>query len=174
MAGIEDQIFQQQSDDGIHRQDVSGYEAPEISPKEVTEHLAQRVAAALEQTGLIEIVKVQANLVNQIHIMARVHLKDERKVANEVIYNILRRTEGVCKQHMGKQFLLKNERMAYALVFSFGSDDIRKAAHAVCDAITEVMPPMEVIESPLMGGGTPQSGGRKSGKKGAAPVAPGP
>ena len=151
-------------------QDVSKFSEPEMSPEQKTAHYAQIAAAALERTGVIEIVEVSANLVNQIHIMGRVKQEHERKVAHEIVNRVLLRAEQnpeTLECFLGKQFLRKNGKLCYAWVFSYGSKNIVEATHLFCDSVTEVSPKREVLEAPLMGAGTPQSSG---GGKGARPV----
>ena len=150
-------------------QDVSVFDAPNLSPEQHTEHTAGVLARAFEQTRLVEVVEVKANLVNQVHLLCRVKKEAERELVHTVVTRILARLEHNerVEAFIGKEFMLKRGKVIYAWVFSFASDDVREMAHAVCDAIDEARPRTEVLESPLMGSGTPQS---SSGGRGAAPV----
>lgn len=152
-------------------QSVDNFNAPDLTPEEMTEHYGNVIARALEGTGLIEVREVQANLVNQVHIMARVKEKNARVVAQKVISALLQRTEPTdIECFCGKQYLWVEGRLVYAWVFGFGSPDIKRMAQIVCDTIEVAVPPkrVEVLEAPLMGPGTPQSSG--PGSRGAAPV----
>ena len=156
-------------------QDVTQFEAPDISPEEFAEHIASRVASALEATKMFGVVEVKAGI-GQVHIMGRVKREHERRWAENVVYPmllILERSDE-CNGFIGKQYLLKDgkslDNMKYAWVISFASNDLRKSASEICTSFEPAIPRVEVTEAPLMGPGTPQSGGQRSGRKGASPV----
>lgn len=153
-------------------QDVSSFEAPDLTPEQMTEHYANMVAQSLAQTGLIEVREVQANLVNQLHILCRVKEKNARQVAQKLVKDLLRRTEASTdvEAFICKQYLLRDNDVVYAWVFSFGGPDVRRVAQIVCETIDASIPrkKVEVLEAPLMGTGTPASSG--PGSKGAAPL----
>ena len=151
-------------------QDVDAFAAPEISPEEFAEHMANSVANAIVATKFFEVVEVQAG-VGQIHILGRVKKEKEKTFMSQVVRPIL----GVinsddCSGFVGKQFLLKDNEVRYAWVVSFASNDLRHASSIVCRSFEQVVPVREVTEAPLLGRGAPQSGGRGTGRKGAAPV----
>jgi hypothetical protein len=153
-------------------QDLSVFEAPEITAQEYTEHTAGVIANFLEATGLVEVREIQANLVNQVHLLCRVKDANARTVAQKLVKAILVRAEvdGKIEAFIGKQFILKDGKLLYAWVFSFACEDLKRMAQVVCDAIEEAVPKrkIEVVESPLMGPGTPRSYG--PGSRGASPL----
>ena len=156
-------------------QDVHQFDAPDISPEEMAEHTASRVASALEATKMFGVVEVKAGI-GQVHIMGRVKREHERRWAEGVVYPMLLTMDKSeeCNGFIGKQYLLKEgkslESMKYAWVISFASNDLRKSALDLCTSFEATVPRVEVTESPLMGPSTPQSGGQRSGRKGASPV----
>jgi hypothetical protein len=152
-------------------QDVSEFEAPEISPEEFADHMANLVATALSSTKMFGVVEVRAGI-GQVHVMGRVKRERERQFVDKVVMPVLTVMESSddCNGFVGKQFILKDGSVKYAWVISFASNDLRRAAAEICRAFEEVIPRVEVTESPLMGPSTPQSGGRSSGKKGASPI----
>lgn len=159
--------------DGVNDvgQDIHDFDAPELSPEHLTEHYAGIIASALTKTGLVEVREIQANLVNQVHILARVQEKHARQVAQVLIRSILFKTlKTDIDSFCGKQFLVKDNDVVYAWVFSFGGKDVQYMARVVCEAIEEAVPQkrLEVLEAPLMGPGTPRSAG--PGSRGAAPI----
>lgn len=158
-------------------QDVSQFDAPDLSAVEHTEHIAQRVAAALEGTGLVGIVEVKANEVGQFQIMGRVKAEEERDVAHGVVKAILKRTQKKYNTHICKQFFLVEKKgaevLVYAWDFAFGCkrlDQILPMAHAIVAGIEDAVPPREVVASPLMGPSTPAGSVGAGGKKGASPI----
>ena len=117
------------------------------------------------------IVEVRAG-VGQLHVMGRVRRDMERKFLEQVIDPILRffdRNEEA-NGFVGKQFMLKEGEVKYAWVFSMSSNDLKGTAGGFCRSFEAAIPRVEVSESPLMGAQAPQSGGQKSGRRGAAPV----
>jgi hypothetical protein len=151
---------------------VSAFDAPDLSPEEMTEHAAGVIATALEATGLVEIRETQANMVNQVHLLCRVKEENARAVAHKMVFSILRSLahDEQVEAFLGKQFLLKSDKLAYAWVFSFAGEDLNHMMHIVCDAIELAIPrkKVDVLEAPLMGPGTPQSVG--PGSRGAAKI----
>lgn len=156
-------------------QDIDSFEEPELTPEEFAHHTARMVANALEATKMFGVIEIQAG-VGQAHIMGRVKREKERMFAESVVYPVLLaiKKDHDCNGFVGKQFLLKDgdslPDMKYAWVFSFASNNIREAAHKVCDAFSAAIPRLEVTEGPLLGPSSPQSGGYKSGRKGASPL----
>jgi hypothetical protein len=153
-------------------QEVEAFGAPEITPEEFAEHTANMVANALSATKMFEVVEIKAGI-GQVHIMGRVKREKERNFMDRVIVPILKVMDGSddCNGFVGKQFLLKAGLAKYAWVISFASNDLRHAASVVCSSFEGAAPRVEVVEAPLAGPGTPQSGGRGTGRRGAAPVA---
>ena len=152
-------------------QQLDEFEAPSISPQDLAEHTAQRIAAAFEATKLVEIVEVKASL-GQVHLMGRVHKDNEKDFMNTVIYPILRVVDGQTgiDLHACKQFFLKQGSLRYGWVVSFASDDLKTAAFKISEAIAPAIHKLEVTEAPLVGQQAPQSGGMRSGRRGAAPI----
>lgn len=153
-------------------QDVDDFEPPDISPEEFADHTANLVANALASTKMFGVVEVRAGI-GQVHVMGRVRRERERQFVDKVVMPILRVMESSddCNGFVGKQFILKDGAVKYAWVISFASNDLRRAASDICQAFEAVVPRIEVTEAPLLGPGTPQSGGRSTGKRGASPVA---
>lgn len=150
-------------------QDISEFDAPDLSAQDFAEHTANATANAFAATKMFEVVEVKA-AVGQVHLLGRVKKDFDKAFVEKVIDPVLRaldRTDG-CEGHLCKQFLLKDGVTKFAWTISFAANDLRSAAHAVCDAIAPAIPKIEVMESPLMGPGTPV--GSKGGRKGAAPV----
>ena len=159
-------------------QDVNAFAAPDLSPEDLTQHTANLIANALDATGLIEVREIQANLVNQVHILARVQARNAREAANKIVDTVIMRTDDdpSIEAFLGKQYLRKKKqgqprkKLCFAWVFSFGSKDLHHMVTVVCNAIEESTPRkrLDVLESPLMGPGTPISTG--PGSRGARPV----
>ena len=151
-------------------QDIDEFEAPDVSPQEQAEHTAQRTAAALEATKLIEIVEVKASP-GQVHMLGRVRKDNERPFMDLVVWPILRAMEhSDADGFVGKQFFLKNDAGKYGWVISFASNNLKNTAYEVAEALDPALPHVEVMEAPLQGPGTPQNGGQSSGRRGASPV----
>ena len=155
-------------------QDPTHFNAPDIGPEEMAEHMAKMVANAFEATGLIEIVEVQAGIA-QVSLMGRIKGKKEGTWLTSVVDPVLRAMATSCDGHIGKSYILKppdpkTGKMKFGWVIAFASNDLRDAAMRICEALEPSTPHLEVTESPLLGPGTPQSGGQGSGRKGASPV----
>lgn len=153
-------------------QDVDSFEAPEISPEEFADHMASIVANSLAATKMFEVVEVQSGI-GQVHVMGRVKKEKERPFVPSVVRPILKvmKHSDNCNGFVGKQFILNdNDEVRYAWIVSFSSNDLRRATSDICQSFEAVSPKLEVTESPLLGPGTPQSGGQKTGKRGAAPL----
>jgi len=151
-------------------QKVDEFDAPDISPQEYAEHTAQQTAKAFEATKLVEIVEVKAGI-GQIHLLARVKKDNERTFMDLVVGPVLHAMEKAdADGFVGKQFFLKNGSVKYGWVVSFASNNLRQAAYAVAEALEPAIPRLEVMETPLVGGPVPQSGGPGSGRRGAAPL----
>jgi hypothetical protein len=151
-------------------QDVTAFNAPDLSPKDIADHTAGIFARAWEGTGLVEVVEVQASA-GQVHILGRVKRENERELVNNVVkavYTACNHKKGQCVARVAKPFFLKdNGQMAYAWEFTFISSDLKAAAQVVCDAIEMAIPRREVLEAPLMGPKCPQGG--PGSRKGASP-----
>jgi hypothetical protein len=152
-------------------QDVGEFKAPDLTPEEYAEHTANQTANAFQSTKLFEVVEVKAG-VGQVHLLGRVKQDDERDFLEKVITPVLKAIEASheCEGHICKQFILKNGKTKYAWTISFAANNLRAAAHAICEAVSTAVPRMEVMESPLVGPATPAGGGAGGGRKGAAPV----
>jgi hypothetical protein len=148
---------------------ASAFDAPNLSPQDYAEHTAQVIARILESTGLIEIVEVHAS-VGQVHLLGRVKAENEKRYVDTVVKNSLLAMRKVCDGFIGKQYLLREDRMVFGWVFSFGSEDLKRAAQAVADALDTLVPRREVMEAPLIGPPSPQSGGQTSGRRGASTI----
>lgn len=150
---------------------LSAFDAPEISPEEHAEHWSGILANALSSTKLLGIVEVRSGI-GQVHVMGRVRRDKERMFLEKVVDPVLRffDRDEECHGFVGKQFLLKDNEVKYAWVISFASNDLKSTVSRICQCFEGAVPRQEVTEAPLMGPGAPQSGGQKSGRKGAAPV----
>lgn len=149
------------------------YAAPALDVEDYAEHTAQMLARALENTGLIEVAEVRANA-GQAHLMGRVRQDREKTFLAQVVKPLLRVMETNCKGFVGRQYLLRNDELRFGWVISFSSNNLKETAHLLCQALEPAIPvKVEVTEAPLVGTGTPQSGGLRTGKKGAAPVGAG-
>jgi hypothetical protein len=151
---------------------VSAFDAPEISPEEHAEHWAGILANALSSTKLIGVVEVRSGI-GQVHVMGRVRRDQERMFLEKIIDPILRFFDRLDGGHgfVGKQFLLKDGEVKYAWVISFASNALKETVTQLCRCFEAAIPRLEVTEAPLLGPSAPQSGGRRSGRRGAAPVA---
>lgn len=150
---------------------LSAFEAPEITPEEYAEHLANLTANALAATKMIKIIEVRSGL-GQVHILGRIRHDRERKFLEDVVDPVLRLFSRNEDGHgfIGKQFVLKDDKVKYAWVLSFAANDLKKMVSEVCRSFDSAVPRMEVTEAPLLGPGAPQSGGQKTGRKGATPI----
>jgi hypothetical protein len=150
---------------------LSAFDAPDISPEEYAEHWGNMMANALSATKLIGVVEVRSGI-GQVHIMGRVRRDQERMFLEKVIEKILKflDRDDDCHGFVGKQFLIKDDNVRYAWVISLASNDLKSTVAKVCMSFESAIPKVEVSEAPLLGPSTPQSGGQKSGRKGASPV----
>ena len=153
-------------------QDVAVFDAPDLSPTQITEHCAGQIANAIESTGLVEVVETMANMVNQVHFQCRVKDSNAREVAHSMVHPLIRLG---CENEaydffLGKQFLEKKGKIVFAWIFSFSASDIQGMTRDVIDAIDHLNgnAKKEVLETPLMGSGTPMSAGQ--GSRGARPL----
>ena len=151
------------------KQDLNEFNAPNLSQEEYAEPTANITANALAATKLLEVVEVKAGIA-QIHLMIRVPAKKEVTFLKKVVEPILRVTDGVCHAFIGKQYILKSGEMRFGWVISFSSNNLREAANTITEAIDGAIPHMEVTEAPLIGSGSPQSGGQATGRRGAHPL----
>lgn len=152
-------------------QDVQGFKAPNLSAEEYAEHTANLTANAFQATKLFEVVEVKAG-VGQVHLLGRVKQEDERVFVDKVITPVLIAIEAEheCEGHVCKQFIRKNGKTKYAWTISFAANNLREAAHAICNAVSDSIPRLEVMESPLVGPPTPVGSGPGGKNKGATPV----
>lgn len=152
--------------------DSSASDTPEITPEEYAEHMANSVAAALSSTKLFEVVEVKAGI-GQIHVLGRVAKDKERNFVSQVVAPVLQvldQQQDGCRGFIGKQFMLKYGAVKYAWVVSFAASDLRSAASEICGSFESAIPRVEVTEAPLVGRGPPQSGGMRTGRKGASAI----
>lgn len=152
-------------------QDVDSFAAPDLSPEEYAEHTAQQVANAFQATKLFEVVEVRAG-VAQVFLIGRVKQDNEKIFLEKVIAPVLAAIERAkeVEGHVCKQFLLKNGTVRYGWTISFAANNLKAAAHAICEAISSAIPRVEVTESPLMGSGPSAGATGAGGKKGARAV----
>lgn len=152
-------------------QDIDDFAAPDISAQEFAEHTAQQTAGAYAATKLFEIVEVKA-AIGQVHLLGRVKAEHEALFIDKVVTPTLEAADNTkdCEVHLCKQFMRKNSRTKYAWTIPFAANDLRAAAHALCMAIEPAIPRVEVMESPLTGGPTPEGSVGRGGRKGASPV----
>jgi hypothetical protein len=126
------------------------------------------IANAFEATGLFEVVEVKA-AIGQVHLMGRVVAKSEGLFLERVVEPVLDVMEKTCEGFIGKQYFRKRGQTRFGWVISFASTELRGAAYEICKAIAHLSTKKEIEEVPLVGPGAPQSGGSRSGKKGASP-----
>lgn len=147
------------------------YEEEKVSSEDKNERIAQVVAGNLEATKLFDPVEVQAGTA-AVHIMGRVKKQDEKVFVDEVIYPLLKRSEELgVGGYIGIQYFLKGGALRYGWVISFQSNSVlsfQSDAYSLCDSFAQAVVVNEVMEAPLMGRSTAQSGGRSSGRKGAS------
>jgi hypothetical protein len=147
--------------------DLSEFDAPELSPQDYASHTCGMTANAFASTGLFEVVEEQA-APGQVHLLGRVKQEKERSFVELVVHPVLQAfVEQNIKGFIGKQFMIKNGKLRYGWVVSFSAKDVRQAANHICGAFENLIPRREVMEAPLLGGSTPQSGGLTTGRKGA-------
>lgn len=139
----------------------------ELSNEVVTDHYAGMLAAAINKTGLGEVVETQTAF-GQIHLLCRVAKEKQADWVHKIGYNmLLAKKEGGFELFFGNEYFLRNGALRYAWMISCGSKDVQDMVSRLCLSIDAVIPRREVLEAPLLGPGTPQSG---NGKKGAALV----
>ena len=164
----------------IPGQDVDNFEAPDLSPEEIADHIARSTATALESTGLIEI-KELTSAVGQVHFLGRV--KDNRKKDwARLVKKMLVVMQKDCDGFIGTQNIIKLQKGAvedstnpddydhkFGHIISFGSRNLKGAAERICQVVVDdnPSPRAEVTSAPMLGSGAPSSGGRSTGRKGA-------
>ena len=156
-------------------QPVDAFKAPQLGDDDYADHTAKMMANALEVTRLIEVVEVQAG-VGKVHLLGRVKMENERVFMDKVVDPILDAFfDCNADGFVGKQFFKKKKGgpKKYGWVISFGSENLRDVANTICMAVEESVPRLEVMEAPLVGPSTPQSGGQRSGRKGASTIGAG-
>lgn len=170
----------------IPDQDPRAFDAPDLGPEDIADHIARSVAAVLEATGLIEIKEVKSS-VGQCHFFGRVRDQDKTKWAKlKKLMLITMRFE--CDGFVGTQDIVKLKPGApedsrnpedydhkFGHLLSIGARDLKHAAEELCKVVIEhnPTPRVEVMEAPMLGHGAPLSGGRKTGRKGAHPTTAG-
>jgi len=156
-------------------QNVDEFKPPELGDDDFADHTAKMTANAIEATKLIEIVEVKAG-VGQVHLLGRVKIDNERAFMEKVVSPVLDAFfDCGADGFVGKQYFKRKRGQLprYGWVISFASNSIREAANTICTALEDAIPHLEVMEAPLSGPSTPQSGGQRSGRKGAAPIGAG-
>jgi hypothetical protein len=180
----EDVLFGDSEPD-IPDQDPDNFAPPDLSPEDVTDHIARQTANVLEGTGLIEIKELHSS-VGQVHFFGRVKDSNKRKwsdLVKRILVVLLDHdgfmgTQNILKLKEGRDASSRNPDdydQRFGHVVSIGARDIKVAAEAVCNMVLERNPSsrIEVTEAPMMGRGASQSGGRNTGRKGAHPTAGG-
>lgn len=169
----------------IPDQDPRAFETQDMSPDDLARHVAGAFANVLERTGLIE-VREMHHSVGQCHFLCRVKDKNKRKW-RELTKKMLVVMNQVCDGFIGTQEIVLPKEGApqdstnpddydhrFGHLISIGAPDLKGAAEAVAQVIVESGPRrQEVMEAPMLGRGAPQSGGRGTGRKGAALTSPG-
>jgi hypothetical protein len=155
---------------------VSAFDAPDITPEQYAEHWANTFARALEATKLFSIFEVRAG-VDQFHVMGRVHKANERVWFEKIIDKIVKFEHYYRDGNgfIGKQYVFKEDKndTRFGWIFSFSSPNLKEMVFALCRSFEESIPRAVVTEAPLLGPSAPQSGGQKTGRRGAAPVSAG-
>jgi hypothetical protein len=171
MTSLESEFLGQEVDD--LEDEGAEYESPDLSPQDYAERAADIMAQAFQKTGLIEVAQTKA-AVGQIHLLGRV--KDEKSFVDNAVFPVLEAVDDDCESFIGIQYFLKegavsnSRRRRYGWVISFSSPDMDKTLRDVCGVLDDLYQKNELMEVPLVGKAAPQSGGSRSGRKGAAPV----
>ena len=172
MTSLESEFLEQEVED--LEDEGADYESPDLSPQDYAERAANIMAQAFQRTGLVEIAQTKA-AVGQIHLLGRV--KDEKSFVDNAVFPVLEAIDDECEAFIGIQYFLKEgavtnmpPRRRYGWVISFSSPDMDKTLRDVCGVLDDLYQKNELMEMPLVGKAAPQSGGSRSGRKGAAPV----
>jgi len=168
---VDEGIFSKPSGQTDVGDDVAAFEQG-ATRKEEVDHYASMFARAIESTKLADVVELNTAEVGQIHILARVKRHNEKLWIDKIVDAILL----VCEkdnidQHICKQFFRRHGKKKFGWMISYGATDIKTATISICSSIEELVPKHEVLEAPLIGRGTPQSGGQvgpKSAMRGGA------
>ena len=136
------------------------------------EHYANMIANALEATGLITKVKEVKFAVGQMYFLCRVDKAAARRFVRGPGEGALRRFKGHCQVFVGTQYFIDEDtdelRFGWLVGFTFDPTELREVVEGIDAVLSKYTSKIEVLESPLMGPGTP-SGGPGRGK-GAAPI----
>ncbi len=171
MTSLESEFLRQEMED-LEDEGVD-YESPDLSPQDYAERSADIMAQAFQRTGLIEIAQTKA-AVGQVHLLGRV--KDEKSFVDNAVFPVLEAIDDECEAFIGIQYFIKEGAVAnsrhrrYGWVISFSSPDMDRTLRDVCGVLDDLYQKNELTEMPLVGKPAPQSGGSRSGRKGAAPV----
>ena len=148
-----------------------GNRIADMDPLEVSEYWSGIFQDALESTNLVEIVEPKVAM-NHFHLLGRVRPENERKLVHGPINDMLNAIQKGDEGFFGKVYFKRSGKLKYAWVFSVGSDDLEALVGRLLEALDDHRPrakKIDVLESPLLGPSTPQSGANPKGK-GAAPV----
>jgi len=185
MTDADDGLFPE-GDHIISGQDPRAFDTGDLSPEKVADHLSRATASVLESTGLIEIKEISSS-VGQCHFFGRVKDDDKKRWA-ALKKNILVVMRFECDGFMGTQDILELKPGAsedsrnpddynhkFGHLVSIGAKDLKHAVEEVCKMVIDNTPRnhAEVMEAPMAGAGSPQSGGPKTGRKGAHPTSTG-
>ena len=151
-------------------QDIRTFEAPDLTESDLAEHYAGALARALESTNYFEVIEVFADN-GEVHITGRVKRDNEKQFLQKCVKEMLRIEQTkICQMLIGKRYLLRSDSVLYAWSVAVSSKRLKEATHALCNCLDALQPRREIVESPLMGSASPQSGGQTTGKKGAHPT----
>jgi hypothetical protein len=169
-SGKTDVVKNRHTDEEKPAQDISMFEAPELSDEDYTEHSAGIIANALDRTGLVEIYEITVEKTNQFVLSARVKTESEKDFITKILRSIQMKTYGqmetfFCQHYFIKELKGGKLQQVFSWKLAFGGIESRDAAKLVSEAIDDIIPKMEVMESPLLGPGTPQGvvGGKSKG-----------
>jgi hypothetical protein len=147
----------------INRVDYS-----DMGPLEVANVLGKLFGAALDSTGLFELVETQTAIA-QIHILGRVRPADEKEWVN-LGYAIMEGTGDIGLSFWGKSFFLRNGRRKYGWQVSMGGDDLHRVVGSCCEVIQQFIEgdsPVDLDSVPILGSAEP-SADPASGRRGVS------
>jgi hypothetical protein len=150
-------------------QELSDFDAPDLSPQDHAEHIAGIVSRAIESTGLMQVKEVKAT-VGKIHLLGRVVDENKKDFVQKFGKGVWRRVNTWCDIFLGTQYFPYKgdvENIMYGWVFAFSTENLMEACKEICAVAEELTPRTDTMEVPLMGPSTPQGGG---GRKGAREV----
>jgi hypothetical protein len=149
-------------------------ELRELTEEHFSEHVFGVIATELERTKLLQIAEKEHRDTGKFDYLCRVKGDQIRVFQHRLLEPLHRAAKGNFEIYTAHEFFLKDDRWVQGWHLYFAGADSREMARIITSTIEDNFPRPEVIESPLMGPGSPQSGGRGTGRKGVAAVGVGP